>query len=101
MFHRISGVLLIFLIGFQLVTGFFQASYANTDLIKAMADLHKHRAINCLTVFLFVFHSLYGLRTIFIDLGVKREKLLFWGCTVLGMVLFAAFLVAFLTLVRA
>jgi len=101
MFHRISGVLLILLIGFQLVTGFFQASYANSELIKTMADLHKHRTVNCLMVFLFVFHALYGVRTILIDAGLKREKLLFWVCTILGLVLFAAFLVVFLTLVRA
>jgi succinate dehydrogenase/fumarate reductase cytochrome b subunit len=52
-------------------------------------------------VFLFVFHALYGVRTILIDAGLKREKLLFWVCTILGLVLFAAFLVVFLTLVRA
>ncbi len=100
-FHRISGVLLIALVAFQLVTGFFQASTANAELVKAVADLHKHATLNCLMVFLFIFHSLYGVRTILMDLGVKAEKLLFWASTILGLVVFGIFLVLFLTLVGA
>jgi len=99
-FHRVSGVALIFLIGFQLFTGFFQASAASSESIRIMAGLHKHAAVNCLTVFLFVFHALYGVRTILLDLGLRREKLLFWVCTVAGCVLCLAFSVVFLTLVR-
>lgn len=100
-FHRISGIVLIFLIGFQLFTGFFQASTASSEAIKTTAGLHKHVLLNCLMVFLFVFHALYGVRTILLDLGMRREKLLFWIFTLLGFALFAAFLVLFLTLVRA
>jgi succinate dehydrogenase cytochrome b556 subunit len=100
-FHRISGVLLIVLVTFQLVTGFFQASTANSELVKAMAGLHKYAMLNCLMVFLFIFHALYGMRTVLMDLGVKAEKLLFWGCTVLGLALYGVFLVLFLTLVGA
>ena len=101
MFHRISGVALIFLMAFQLLTGFFQASTANSELVKTMADLHRHALLNCLIVFLVLFHALYGVRTILLDLGVGREKLLFWICTSLGSVLFAVFLALFFTLVRA
>jgi succinate dehydrogenase cytochrome b556 subunit len=101
MFHRISGAVLIFLMAFQLLTGFFQASTSNSSLVKTMADLHRHALLNCLMVFLVLFHALYGVRTILLDLGVGREKLLFWLCTVLGSVLFAVFLVLFFTLVRA
>ena len=101
MFHRISGVALIFLMTFQLLTGFFQASTRNSDLVKTMADLHRHAWLNCLVVFLVLFHALYGVRTILLDLGVGREKLLFWACTVLGFVLYAVFLALFFALVRA
>ena len=101
LFHRISGVVLIFLMAFQLFTGFFQASSSSTELVKTVADLHRHTALNCVMVFLFIFHALYGIRTILIDVGVKAEKLLFWVCTLLGLVLFSVFLVLFFTLVAA
>jgi succinate dehydrogenase cytochrome b556 subunit len=100
-FHRISGVLLILLVGFQLVTGFYQASLSNAPSVQAMAALHKHAALNCLMVFLFIFHALYGLRTIAMDLGVKAERLLFWASTAVGLVLFGVFLALFFTLVAA
>jgi succinate dehydrogenase/fumarate reductase cytochrome b subunit len=100
MFHRISGVLLILLMSFQLTTGFFQASLSNSDFVKTMADLHKHGTVNCLLVFLFIFHGLYGLRTILLDLGMKRERLLLWICNGLGTALFAVFLFFFSTIVR-
>jgi len=98
-FHRISGLLLIALLSFQLFTGFFQASTSNHPLVSTFADLHRHAALNCVMVFLFVFHSLYGIRTILMDLGMGREKLLFWCANVLGLVIFAVFLLVYLNLV--
>ena len=95
MFHRISGVVLIGLLTLQLCTGFFQASLSNTAWVKAVAALHRHPAVNCLLVFCVIFHALYGLRTIVLDLGVKRERLLFWTFTLLGSLLFAAFLASY------
>ena len=92
-FHRISGVLLIFLLAMQLLTGYFQASTSSSGVVRMIADLHRHVALNCLLVFLIVFHGLYGLRTIVLDLGFRREKLLFWIATVLGIVLFIIFVV--------
>ena len=98
-FHRISGVLLIFLLSFQLFTGFFQASTSSHAVVETFAALHRHAVLNCLMVFLFVFHALYGVRTILMDLGLGREKLLFWCCNALGLVIFAVFLVLYVTLV--
>jgi succinate dehydrogenase cytochrome b556 subunit len=98
-FHRVSGLLLIFLISFQLFTGFFQASASNSPLVGTLADLHRHAALNCLMVILFVFHSLYGIRTILLDLGMGREKTLFWCCNVLGLVIVSVFLVLYATLI--
>ena len=36
-FHRVSGILLIVLMLFQLTTGFYQGSYASSDAIRTMA----------------------------------------------------------------
>ncbi len=94
-FHRISGVVLIGLLAFQLFTGFFQASSSNSAAVQTMAALHRHAGINCLLVFCVIYHGLYGLRTIALDLGMKRERLLFWICTIAGSVLFAGFLVEY------
>lgn len=98
-FHRISGVLLIFFLAFQLLTGFFQASLSNSELIKTMADLHRHTAVNFVMVFLVIFHALYGIRTILLDMGVKHEKRLDWSVNALGTVLYAVFVVLYLRLV--
>ncbi len=98
-FHRVSGVLLIFLLLFQLLTGFFQAGAADPDVVETARALHRLPVMNCVIVFLFIFHALYGVRTILMDLGLGREKLLFWFCSVLGVVVFAAFLVLYATLV--
>lgn len=99
LFHRISGLVLICLLSFQLFTGFFQASQSNHQAVKDIAALHQHTVLNCLTVLLFVFHSLYGIRTILMDLGLNRERLLFWCCNGLGLVVFVVFLVLYVTYV--
>jgi len=97
LFHRISGVLLLFLLVLQFFTGFLQASPTQAESLRSTAALHRHAALNCLLVFLVIFHGLYGLRTILLDFGLRRERFLFWICTVLGTVLFAVFLVFYLT----
>ncbi len=98
-FHRVSGILLIGQLSVQLCTGFFQASPSNSPPVKAVADLHRHAALNCLLVFCVVFHALYGVRTMILDLGSKRERLLFWTFTLLGSLLFAGFLIAYFSYV--
>lgn len=94
-FHRVSGILLIFLLAFQLFTGFFQASSSPAESVRAAAALHRHPPLVCLLVFLIIFHGLYGLRTILLDLGLRREKFLFWFFTALGSVVFGIFLVLY------
>ena len=100
-FHRITGVLLVVFLAAQLITGFFQASSSNLDLVKAIAGLHRHAVLSCLLVFVATFHAMYGVRTILLDLGVKREKFLFWAATGLGWVLFGVFLVFYFRLIAA
>jgi len=100
-FHRLSGVLLIVLLSLQLATGFFQSSLSQAEWVKSLAQLHRHTPVVCLTVFLLIFHALYGVRTILLDFGIGRERLLLWICNLLGLVLFGLFLTLYVTLVRA
>jgi len=88
----VSGFALIFIIAFQFFTGFFQASASNAELTKSFAGLHKHQFLNIIMVFLFIFHALYGVRTILMDLGVKKDKLLFWICNITGTAIFVVFI---------
>ena len=100
-FHRISGILLIFLLLLQLLSGFFQAAAAssNNEWIGKIADLHNQQVLNCLLMLLVIFHGMYGIRTILMDLGLRRERLLFWVCTAVAVVLYVAFLIPFFMLV--
>jgi succinate dehydrogenase/fumarate reductase cytochrome b subunit len=40
-------------------------------------SLHRQPVIDTLILVLFTFHSIYGIRTIIMDLGYKNEKMLF------------------------
>jgi succinate dehydrogenase/fumarate reductase cytochrome b subunit len=96
-FHRISGLLLVVLLAFQFSTGFLQAGSARAESLKTAAALHRHAPLICALVFLATFHGLYGLRTILLDLGLRRERFLFWSSTLLGTGAYAAFLVFYFT----
>lgn len=87
-FHRISGVVLILLIGFKFLTGFGIDKHFGQESVEFWRALHNNTFINILLLFLFIYHSLYGLRTIIFDLGYKKEKELFWGFSTLGLILF-------------
>ena len=72
MFHRISGLVLILLLSLQVVTGMLQGSTSNAASVKDVATLlHKHPAVNCVLVFCIIFHGLYGVRTMVLDLGAE------------------------------
>ncbi len=95
LFHRISGLLLVVLLPIQLATGIYQGGSQDLETARSMAALHGHTLLNGVLAFLIIFHGLYGVRTVLLDLGLRREKLLFWGCTALGTVLFAGYLYIF------
>jgi succinate dehydrogenase cytochrome b556 subunit len=100
-FHRITGLVLVVVLCAQLMTGFFQASASNAEMVKTIAGLHKHALLVSLLVFAAIFHGLYGIRTILLDLGMKRERLLFWIANVLGLVLFVSFLLHYFWIAAA
>jgi succinate dehydrogenase/fumarate reductase cytochrome b subunit len=87
-FHRVSGVILIVLMGIKIATGFGIMGRFGADVIEPMRSLHREPSLELLLLALFIYHALYGLRTILIDMGLRREKLLFWTSTVLGAFLF-------------
>lgn len=94
LFHRISGLVLIVLIGIKIISG-----YAVTGEIHwtSVDVLHASRVIDILILFLFIFHSLYGLRTILVDLGIKKERLLFWASSTIAVMvsLFSIYFIYF------
>lgn len=76
LFHRISGVTLIVLFGIKIFTSYFL--FAKDQKPDWALSLHRHPVLDILILILFTFHSLYGLRTVAIDLGYRKEKQLFW-----------------------
>ena len=75
LFHRISGVSLIGLIGVKIFTSYFLLTKDKKP--DWALSLHRHPVLDVLILVLFTFHSIYGLRTIAIDLGYRKEKQLF------------------------
>ena len=94
-FHRISGLLLILFLGVKLLTAFFLMTRGKKPDWALV--LHTNPLIDALLIVLLVYHALYGLRTVVLDLGVRREKALFWVFTVLGFILSAALLALYFT----
>ena len=90
LFHRISGVALILLLGAKITTSFFLMT-KNVKPDWALS-IHRQPAVDVLILVLFTFHSIYGLRTIIIDLGFRKEKLLFWASNIAAMAISAALL---------
>jgi succinate dehydrogenase/fumarate reductase cytochrome b subunit len=76
LFHRISGLTLIVLIGIKILTGYFLLPKYNRP--DWALSLHRHPVIDVLIIVLFTFHSIYGIRTVIIDFGYRKEKQLFW-----------------------
>lgn len=75
LFHRISGVCLIVLFGIKILTSYF---LFNQDKKPDWAlSLHRQPVVDVLILVLFTFHSIYGIRTIVMDLGYRNEKKLF------------------------
>ena len=95
LFHRVSGLLLILLLGVKFLTSFFLMTKEQKPDWALV--LHTNALTDTLLIILIVFHALYGLRTVIIDLGVKKEKLLFWVFTLLSVVLSALLLVVYFT----
>ena len=88
LFHRISGVSLVLLIGIKILTSYFL--FTKDKKPDWALSLHRQPVLDVLILILFTFHSIYGLRTVIIDLGYKKEKQLFLLANVLASVIAAA-----------
>lgn len=95
LFHRITGLILIVTLSLKIFTSFFLMT-KNQKPDWALV-LHTNPLIDSLLIVSVIFHALYGLRTVIIDLGVRKEKLLFWVFTSIGVVLSAALVVVYFT----
>ncbi len=95
LFHRVSGLLLILLLGVKFLTSFFLMTKEQKPDWALV--LHTNPLTDTLLIILIVFHALYGLRTVIIDLGVKKEKLLFWVFTLLSVILSVLLLIVYFT----
>ena len=84
LFHRISGATLIVLIGIKILTGYFLLPKDNRP--DWALSLHRHPVIDILILILFTFHSIYGIRTIIIDFGYRKEKQLLWISNIVAAV---------------
>ncbi len=94
-FHRVTGLLLIGLLGIKFFTAFFLMT--KTQKPDWALLLHTNPLTDTLLIVAAVTHAFYGLRTIVIDLGVRKEKLLFWIFTSLGTLVTSALLVIYYT----
>ncbi|HBA55584.1 hypothetical protein [Syntrophorhabdus aromaticivorans] len=96
LFHRISGVALIVLIGIKILTSFFLLARDNKP--DWALSLHRQPVLDIFILVLFTFHSIYGLRTIIIDLGCRKEKSLFWWSNMAAALISCALIYTYLVL---
>jgi len=93
LFHRISGVALIILFGIKILTSYFL--FTKDKQPDWALSLHRHPVLDILILILFTFHSMYGLRTVAIDLGYRKEKELFWIANIAAAVISAALIILY------
>ena len=93
--HRVTGILLIPLLALKLVTAFFLMTKEQKPDWALV--LHTNGFLDSVLIVAIVYHAFYGLRTLVLDLGVRRERALFWVFTFLGTVAAGALLAIYFT----
>jgi|YelNatPaOPRAMG01_1025707.scaffolds.fasta_scaffold147115_1 succinate dehydrogenase/fumarate reductase cytochrome b subunit len=82
-FLRISGPILIFLLGIKIISGYALSGKIDSDILSG---LHREEVIDKILIPLFLFHSFYGLRLFLIELGIDKERFLFWLFTIISLI---------------
>lgn len=93
LFHRISGLTLMVLFGIKILTAYFL--FTKDQKPDWALSLHRNPVLDILILVLFTFHSFYGLRTLIIDLGYRREKQLFWVSNIAAAVISVALILLY------
>ncbi len=93
--HRISGLIMIGLFAVKFVTAFYLLPDEKPSLA---VFLHRHPAIDISLIFLVSFHTCYGLKNILFEIGLRKEKLLVYGATMVALSLSIAGTVIYLRL---
>lgn len=88
LFHRVSGVALLVLMALKIITGLATAGRLGPQMQNSLGLWHQARVLDIPLLFFFLYHGLYGVRTMLLDLGVGREKTVFWLATVSASVVF-------------
>jgi len=86
-FHRWSGILLIFLVGIKILTGFNAAGNISLLSVSLAYQLHYAVLIDVSLLFFFISHAVYGLFKMVSGKSANKIKL-FWLMTAAIFVLF-------------
>lgn len=92
-FHRWSGLFLILFVGLKIVSGYVAAGEMEIFSQKTAYRIHFADWIDVPLLFLFIFHSLYGLFKIINQYLSKGRTTVFWLITSLAAVLFLVALI--------
>ncbi|MCM3761850.1 hypothetical protein M3212_13815 [Alkalihalobacillus oceani] len=86
--QRITAVLLIILLPLKIYSGY--ALIGKLPGGTLVASLHINAAVDTLLLFAVIFHALYGIRVLLIEVGiVKDNRSIFTIFTLLGAILFS------------
>lgn len=73
----------MFLIGVKILSGYALTGKIDSEILS---NFHREDIIDKFLIPLFLFHGFYGLRLFFIELGIDRERFLFWLFTIISLI---------------
>ena len=86
--QRITALLLVILLPLKIYSGY--AMIGKLPGSAVVSSLHINSVVDTLLLFAVIFHALYGIRVILIDVGiVKDNRSIFTIFTLLGAILFS------------